>query len=148
MATSMEPTMGRVTVELELANYDDLVRVADGTIVASASRHVTVRGVVDTGAALLVIPEAVARQIGLKVTGHTNVSYADGRRARRDVVGPILVTCAGRSEVFSAIAEPSRETALIGAVVLETLDLIVDCKNGQLIPRDPESTLHEVELLS
>jgi hypothetical protein len=44
-----------------------------------------------------------------------------------------------------AIVEPKRETALIGAMVLEGLDLLVDSKNQRLIPRDPSGPIFEIE---
>jgi hypothetical protein len=37
----------------------------------------------------------------------------------------------------TAIIEPKRETALIGAIVLEYLDLLVDCTAQKVVPRDP-----------
>ncbi|MBI1831779.1 MAG: hypothetical protein HYR84_10050 [Planctomycetes bacterium] len=51
----------------------------------------------------------------------------------------------GRDAVFTAIVEPRRDTALIGAIVFEQLDLRVDCKKGRLIPRDPEGVVAEIE---
>lgn len=34
---------------------------------------------------------------------------------------------------------PKREDALIGAIVFEALDLLVDCKRQRVVPRDPRS---------
>jgi hypothetical protein len=51
----------------------------------------------------------------------------------------------GRSSVFKAIVEPDRTEALIGAIVLEDLDLIVDCTRQKLVPRDPGGIITEVE---
>jgi hypothetical protein len=44
-----------------------------------------------------------------------------------------------------AIVEPKRTSALIGAIVLEQLDLLVDCQRQRLIPRDPSGPLYEIE---
>lgn len=145
MATSMEPTVGRFSVELDLTNDADLVKAEEGTIAPGEVRRATVRGVVDSGAALLVIPESVVRQLGLKASKRTQVRYADGRTAERDVVDRLRLTYAGRNAVFQAIVEPARETALIGAIVLEALDLIVDWRHGSLLPRDPQTTIYEIE---
>jgi hypothetical protein len=41
--------------------------------------------------------------------------------------------------------EPRRRTALIGAIVLEDLDLLVDSTNECLIPRDPRIKTYEIE---
>jgi hypothetical protein len=51
----------------------------------------------------------------------------------------------GRHSVFNAILEPGRETALIGEIVLEDLDLIVDCGTQNVHPRDPKGIVSEVE---
>jgi hypothetical protein len=51
----------------------------------------------------------------------------------------------GRDGVFSAIIEPDRKDALIGAIVLEELDLLVDCTTQTLRPRDPKEIVSEIE---
>jgi hypothetical protein len=38
-----------------------------------------------------------------------------------------------------------RKTALIGAIVLEQLDLLVDCTHQRLVPRDPRYQIVEIE---
>jgi hypothetical protein len=47
--------------------------------------------------------------------------------------------------LVNAIVEPARESALIGAIVLEDLDLLVDCANQRLVPRDPNQIISEIE---
>ena len=51
----------------------------------------------------------------------------------------------GRGFNFHAIVEPNRNTALIGAVVLEVLDFVVDCVAQELHPRDPNGIVAEIE---
>jgi len=53
-----EPKMGRFSVDVELANFKDLARAEDGLIPPEQVRRVRVRGVVDSGATFLVIPES------------------------------------------------------------------------------------------
>jgi hypothetical protein len=43
------------------------------------------------------------------------------------------------------VIEPKRETALLGAIVLEALDLLVDCQNNRVVPRDPSGPIYEIE---
>lgn len=50
-----------------------------------------------------------------------------------------------RAVIFKAIAEPRRKDVLIGAIVLEDLDLVVDCRTQRLHPRDPKQILAEIE---
>lgn len=136
---------GRCSVEIELANYDDLVRAEAGDIPQGQVRRLKLRGVVDTGATRLTLPAAVAKRLGLKTEGKVGVRYADGRMAEREVGRGVHLTCIGRSSVFNAILEPQRESALIGAIVLEDLDLLVDCINRTLVPRDPRYIISELE---
>ncbi len=137
MISARDDSMGRFSVEVELANYADVARQEAGDLPRDRVRKTVVHGVVDTGAAWLVIPESAARQLGLRPTHKTRVTYADQRTVERDVVLGVALTYAGRTGLFRAIIEPQRESALIGAIVLEDLDLVVDCLNQKLVPRDP-----------
>lgn len=137
--------MGRFSVEVELANDEDLVRAKAGVIQPDQVRRARVRGVVDSGATRLVIPESIANQLGLETSGNAKVRYADGRTADRSIADRIRLSYGGRNSVFNAIVEPARDSALIGAIVLEDLDFVVDCANQQLVPRDPKQIVSEVE---
>ncbi len=145
MVAMKDDKIGRFSVQVELANYDDMARAQAGDIPAERVRRLELRGVVDSGAMRLVLPETVVRQLGLRTTGQVDVRYADGRVTQRDMVGGIHLTWGDRSSVFNAIVEPARESALIGAIVLEDLDLVVDCTNQRLAPRDPRRIISEVE---
>lgn len=140
-----EPNVGRFSVEVELANDEDLMSVKSGLIPPEQVRRVRIRGVVDSGATRLVIPESIAQQLGLETSGTIQVRYPDGRIAERPIARRVHLAYGGRDSVFNAIVEPGRESALIGAIVLEDLDFLVDCTNGKLVPRDPKHIISEVE---
>jgi len=93
---------------------------------------------------MLVLPAAVVKQLGLSATRKIQVRYADGRTSQRQEVAGAHVTLLGRDDTFSAIVEPKRKEALIGAIVLEALDLLVDCQNQCLIPRDARGAIYEM----
>ncbi len=137
--------MGRFSVEFEVANYGDVVEARRGTLDESKVRRVRIRGVVDTGAAQLVLPAAVVKQLGLPRSDKIKVRYADGRRATRDWADDAYLEISGRHGTFRAVVEPKREEALIGAIVLETFDLLADCTHQRLVPRDPNVVLSEIE---
>jgi predicted aspartyl protease len=138
--------MGRFSVEFEIANNEDLVEAKHGHLDPAKVRRMTIHGVVDSGAALLVLPGAVAKELGLPLKEKkVKVRYADGRKVYRSEVEEIRVFLMDRNGAFSAIVEPKRETALIGAIVLEQLDLLVDCRKGRLMPRDPDNVVSEIE---
>jgi hypothetical protein len=43
------------------------------------------------------------------------------------------------------MVEPKRPNALIRAIILEALDLLVDCKAEQLVSRDSAGPVYEIE---
>ena len=137
--------MGRFSVDFEVANNDDIVLARTGHLAPEKVRRMTIRGVVDSGATRLILPQSVAKALGLKKTGTVTVKYADGRKAVRPTAQEVQVELLGRSSVFSASIEPRRESALIGAVVLEILDFLVDAKRQRLVPRDPKTIISEAE---
>ena len=137
--------VGRFSVEFEVTNNEDLVRVKDGTIPPNKVRRCTVSGVVDSGAAMLVLPQAVAKNLGLPLGDKIKVRYADGRHAQRQEAEGAYVELLGRHGTFAAVLEPKRKDALIGAIVLEQLDLLVDSQRQKVIPRDPSGPVYEIE---
>jgi predicted aspartyl protease len=145
MIAAKEPVMGRFSVEVELSNREDVFRARAGLIRPDEVRRVRVRGVVDSGATRLVIPETLVKQLGLEISGTAQVRYADGRVAERSIATDINLAYGGRESVFSAVVEPHRESVLIGAIVLEELDFLVDCGAQRLVPRDPDRIVSEAE---
>ena len=138
-------TMARFETEIELANYDDVILARAGIITPDKIRRCKLSGVVDSGAAELVLPESVAKQLGVRVKRKVKVRYADDRNAMRDMVELVQVKLLGRDGVYDAIVEPKRKTVLIGAFVLENLDFLIDPKNEKLVPRDPRFIISEIE---
>ena len=137
--------MGRFSVEFKLSNSIDVADAQRGMLPPDQVRQVNIRGVVDPGAVRLVLPERVATQLGVREVGEIQVRYADGRRATRKLVDDILVELLGREATFRASTEPNRDSALIGAIVLEELDFLVDCTAQRLRPRNPDHIISEIE---
>ncbi len=73
------------------------------------------------------------------------MKFADGRLEPKTVVGDVQLEVQGRSGVFSAVVEPGRTDALIGAIVLEELDFVPDCTRQALLPRDPHGVIAEID---
>src|SRR5262249_43462165 len=137
--------VGRINIEFEVANNDDLALVRRGLLKPDKVRRKTIPGIVDSGAAMLVLPESIVKELGLELGAKAKVRYADGRRAQRREAKGASIKLLGREDTFTALVEPKRETALVGAIVLEALDLLVDCKEQRLIPRDPSGPVYEIE---
>jgi len=132
-------------VEFVVASNRDVVTAKPGDRIPDSGQTSDLSGVVDSGAARLVLPQRVVDELQLQLRAKRSFRYADRRRERR----PSLATCGssyfGRHGVFSAVVEPDRDKALIGAIVLEELDLVVDCGTQSLYPREPDSILTEIE---
>lgn len=138
-------TMGRFSVDLKVLNNQDVHLAAHGALAPEKVRCAVLRGVVDSGATKLVLPASTVEQLGVSTMGEATVRYADQRTATRAVVEEVRLELLGRHGTFSAIVEPDRTTALIGAIVLEDLDFLVDCTRQQLRPRDPNRIVSEIE---
>jgi predicted aspartyl protease len=137
--------VGRFSVDMEVANYMDLIKAQEGSLRPDQVRRLSIHGWVDPGAATLVLPKGVANELGLTLTGPIGGRYADGRQAQRRRAEAVYLELLGRHDIFTAIVEPKRDSALIGAIVLEALDLLVDCKAQRLVPRDPSGPVYEIE---
>lgn len=147
MRTIGDNGVGRFSVEFQVANGGDVIKSKEGTLAQDQVRRLTIRGVVDSGAALLVLPKSLVQQLGLPLGSKVKVRYADGRTRTRDTAQFAQVEIQGREATFTAIVEPSRSDALIGAIVLEGLDLLVDCLHQRLVPRDPRYIIAEIEAI-
>ena len=147
MRTTGDNGVGRFSIEFQVANRGDVIKARDGLLAEAQVRRATIRGVVDSGAGRLVLPGAVVQQLGLPLAGKVKVRYADGRTRTRDTAEDVQVEIQGRRGSFTAIVEPDRTEALIGAIVLEDLDYLVDCLHQTLVPRDPRFVISEIEAL-
>ncbi len=92
--------VGRFSVEIEIANNDDLALVRRGLLPAGQVRSETIQGVVDSGATRLVLPEDAVKRLGLPLGNPVNVRHADGRRARRCAVKGVFLKLLGRDGIF------------------------------------------------
>lgn len=129
--------VGRFAVKFQVANYGDVCAARLGLLAAKKIRRMTISGTVDPGAGQLVLPLSVVKRLGLPVVGKMDVIYADRRHGTVDVAEGAYVEILRRQAPFNALIEPNRKNALIGALVLEALDLLVDCRKQKLLPRDP-----------
>src|SRR5437870_5540589 len=92
--------MGRISIDLEVANFGDILQHREGKLPAERIRRLIMQGVVDPGATRMVLPEQVAQQLGLKTTGKVRVTYADKRSGLRAEIEGVYVTIQGRGGAF------------------------------------------------
>jgi clan AA aspartic protease len=138
MPLAPEDYMGEVKVPVVFENYSDRDRADDGLIPEESVRRAEVRVLVDTGATSLFLPQDLVETLGLKTLGRTRVVYADEREEERDIAGMVIVRVAGRETRVECVVGPPGCEPLLGQVVLELTDLLVDCKNQRLVP-NPDS---------
>ncbi len=102
---------------------------------------------VDTGATMLVLPGWLQEQLQFPVIRRQLVRYANEETVEREVVYGVEVTVCGRTGVFEAVIEPAKRYGLLGAIVLEALDLIADPRSQRLYvnPRSPDLPMAEIE---
>ena len=129
--------MGEIRTSVALENSWDRENVDRGLGVEADVRRTSVEGIVDTGAVSLVIPEEIATELGLRQWGTRTVVYADEPREERPVTD-VTIEIGNLATRTEAIVGAAGSQVLIGQVVLETLDLIADCKNQTLAPRHPD----------
>ena len=127
-----EAPVGQLTLPVTLRNYSDVVLARLGHRDPAQIRTYTGDALIDTGALYPVLPPAIAEQLGLRRLEPTDLLMADGRLVVGDKTEPLVYEIAGRQTVVSALVLGS--TLLVGALVLEALDLAVDTARGQLMP--------------
>jgi len=124
--------MAAVRTKIKLTNAIDEELVNRGLLAPHLLRECEVEALVDTGAVYLVIPEKIVQQLGLRIRSQQQVKYADGRQDVIGVTSALIIQCEGRETTEDAVV--TGDEVLIGQVVLEKLDLLVDCRNQKLMP--------------
>ncbi|MBD2041560.1 clan AA aspartic protease [Microcoleus sp. FACHB-672] len=124
--------MGAVRILVKLTNAIDEALVSRGLLAPDLLRECDTPALVDTDALSLVIPAGMVGRLGSRIRGQRMVQYADGREESVGAIEPVIIDCQGRQTVGEALV--TGDEVLIGQVVLEQLDFLVNCKNQQLIP--------------
>lgn len=105
----------------------NLANAADSDI-----SSIEVEALVDSGAIDLLLPENMALQLKLRTLEKRIVTLADGRKREVDYAGPVLVEIFGRKAFCGAMV--MGEQVLLGAVPMESMDVLIDPRSQQLIP--------------
>lgn len=94
--------------------------------------EIDAKALVDSGAIDLRIPRHVVIQLKLETLEQREVTYVDGRKEAVDYVGPIKIECFGRHAFTGAMV--MGDVVLLGAIPMESMDLLIDPRRLQLIP--------------
>jgi len=108
-------------------------------------KSVEVDALIDTGATMVVLPQDIVDKLGLRKVREVKVRYAN-KVEIKPVYRAVIIEIFGREGTFDVIGEEEGSQPLIGQVVLEVLDLIVDPKTRKLIPNpaSPETPMIDI----
>jgi clan AA aspartic protease len=127
--------MGQVKAQVTLANAREVVMARLGHLAPEAVHTCEVEALIDTGTLRSVVPPAMAEALGLVRMYRTEAQMADGRWGEVDLSESVEIRLTAgierRTKVPMLIMG---ETVLLGAIVLEGMDLLVDCARQQLMP--------------
>jgi len=124
--------MGQVHVRVVLTNHREAVMARLGQLDTSRVHRYETEALIDTGAVRSTIPAAVAERLGLFRLRKTDAKYADGRVEEVDMTEAVTVEILGRETEMNPMI--LGEQILLGVMVLEGLDLMVDCNRNRLVP--------------
>jgi len=127
--------MGKVIERIRLTNFMD------------PTRTVEVEALIDTGASTLALPMGIVQQLDLRKLREVRVRYANGASESKGIYGVVVVEIKGRAGEFDVIAETEGTQPLVGQIVLEQLDLVVDPRNRCLMPNPASPDMPLLELL-
>jgi clan AA aspartic protease len=138
---STNEPMGAVRVKVKLTNAIDEALVHRGMLNPNLLRVCEIEALIDTGAVRTVLPKAIAEQLGLRIRGQQIAQFANGTEESVGLTEPVIIEIDGRETTEATFV--TGNMILIGQTVLETLDLLVDCKNQRLIP-NPDHPDHAI----
>ena len=115
--------MGKVIEKVKLASLFD------------HAKSIEVDAVIDTGATMLVLPQDLVEALNLRKIRDTAV------------YGVVTLELKGRVGNFDVWAEAKGSEPLVGQIVLEELDLVVDASTRTLIPNPRSPEIPTVEIL-
>jgi len=124
--------MGQVHVQVTLINYREEVLARLGQLDASQVHRYETEALIDTGAVRSVLPPAAADRLGLLRLDRTEAKYANSTVEEVDMTEVFTVELLGRRARTTAMV--LGEHILLGVMVLEDLDLMVDCHRNRLVP--------------
>ena len=124
--------MGQTTERVTIRNFLDVGKTAEGLMTEDDIREVEVDAIVDTGASLLCLPPSVIEELGLMYSRSVSVKTANGEVERRIFLGG-YITVKERSVQMEVMENDATTPALIGCLVLEAMDFVVDPTSERII---------------
>lgn len=127
--------MGKVMEKIQITNFVD------------PAKSIEIEAVIDTGATMVALPQNLVDELGLRKIREARVKYTNNATESKSIYGVATIEIKGRTGNFDVLAEVEGSQPLIGQVVLEILDLLVDARTRTLIPNPLSPEMPIVEIL-
>ncbi len=124
--------MGKVKEKVIVKNFGDILKAKEGLIPEDKIRYFELEALIDTGAAYLCLPPDIIEKLGLLYSQTTEVRTANGNVKRR-IFRAAEITIKERSITQSVMENDRNTPPLIGYLVLEEMDFVVDSKSQKII---------------
>jgi len=96
---------------------------------------------------MVVLPRDIVEELGLRKMREVKVRYANNKVETKPIYGVVNIELKGRSANLDVLVEEKGSQPLIGQVLLELLDLIVEPKTRKLIPNPASPEMPMMEIL-
>ncbi len=133
--------MGEVKIEIELENFVDRTNADTNGGSEAPVRSFKTKALVDSGAVMSMLPRDVVEHLGVPVKDTVIVTLADERKEEMRVAEGVTIKVEGRRTTLPCLVGPPNSEPLLGQVLLEVLDLLVDCPGRRVIP-NPASPVY------
>jgi len=118
--------MATIQTEITLINLLDNGFAKKGFIKPEEIRMETVQAEADTGSSYLVITEELRQKLGLKIKEIRIAQITDGRYMMCRITEGVELRWKNRETIVQAIIIPDSKKIILGAIPMETLDLMVN----------------------
>ena len=116
------------------------------TNVFEPGKSIEIDALIDTGATMVVLPQDIVHELELRKVREIKVRYANNKVEMKPVYRAAVIEILGREGTFDVIGEEEGSQPLMGQVVLEVLDLVVDPRTRKLMPNpaSPETPMIDI----
>ena len=125
--------MGLVYADIEIINSDDLALFKRKYIKEDEVKKIKVKALVDSGAYMMAINENIKTQLDLRKVDEKLAEFANGKKEKLEVVGPVEIHFENRKTVCFAMVLPGDNEVLLGSIPMEDMDVVINPKKQQLI---------------
>ena len=131
--------MGKVIVnQVLLKNHRDEIAVDLKALTDNQIREVRLDMIADTGAMHVSLPQRIVEQLGLPFEKTVRVRSFNGRGETINMYGDLVVYIDDRRAIVPCIGIPENQEStapcLLGQMVFEQIDYVVDCKAQKVLP--------------